>query len=114
MKDVKPIPRVTAQSVQDHIPHKPRIQLRMEYEILSPILDLHGMTLQQAHAAVMQHVAACVTMFPYVTIITGKSGIMHEQLPDWVNTIAQIRSCEPINGGGAFRLCFKKPRPKHK
>jgi DNA-nicking Smr family endonuclease len=77
-------------------------------------LDLHGMTLSQAYQAVQHHVQQGVHAYTYVTIITGKSGIMHEQLPDWLNHMTQIRSCDPINGGGAYKISFKKTRHTQK
>lgn len=77
-------------------------------------LDLHGMTLAQAYQAVQHHVQQGVHAYAYVTIITGKSGIMQGELPDWVRNMQGIRMCEPINGGGAFRISFKKTRQQHR
>ncbi len=77
-------------------------------------LDLHGMTLAQAYQAVQHHVQQGVHAYAYVTIITGKSGIMQGELPDWVRNMQGIRMCESINGGGAFRISFKKTRHKKK
>lgn len=77
-------------------------------------LDLHGMTLAQAYDAVSNMVQQGVHNYSYVTVITGKSGVMQGELPDWVGRMQGIRMCEPINGGGAFRISFKKTRHKHK
>ncbi len=77
-------------------------------------LDLHGMTLAQAYDAVHNHVQQGHQTHAYVTVITGKSGVMQGELPDWVRNMQGIRMCEPINGGGAFRISFKKTRHKKK
>jgi DNA-nicking Smr family endonuclease len=89
-------------------PHPiPRIK-QLDTTHVSPILDLHGMTLSEAHAAVSNHVMHMKHKFTYVTVITGKSGIMRDQLPSWLSHMNEVRSCESDRGGGAYRITFKR------
>lgn len=76
----------------------------------NPILDLHGMTLSQAHAATQNHVTLMRHRFSYVTVITGKSGILRDQLPHWVQVWSDVRSCELDKSGGAYKIWFKRTR----
>ncbi len=74
-------------------------------------LDLHGMTLDQAHAAVRRMVAdAQHCGLKHVNIITGLSGPIRREFPFWVEQLSQVRRFETLNGGGAFKLhLVKKP-----
>lgn len=93
------------------VPASPQIKFTpKQVSHVSPILDLHGMTLSEAHAAVLHHVQQMKPHFPYVTIITGKSGVMKQELPVWVNNLAGVTSCEHDRGGGAYRITFKRDR----
>lgn len=51
------------------------------------VLDLHGMTAAQAHAAVLQFVlGAYGARLRVVEIITGKGEVLHRELPLWLNS----------------------------
>ena len=109
-QDVQPLkkPSVVPVSMTNYISHpKP-------HNHVNHTLDLHGMTLAQAYQSVTDHVQQASGSYAYVTIVTGKSGVMQSELPDWVCRMQGIRSCESMNGGGAFRILFKKTRHKHK
>lgn len=76
--------------------------------------DLHGMTLQDAHAKVQSEIAHARHTFKYMTFITGKSGQMQKEFSHWLSQQAHVHRCEPLNGGGAYRIWFKKTRHKQK
>ncbi len=76
-----------------------------------PVLDLHNLTLQEAHAAVASFLYASHTAGRReVTVITGKSGQIAREFPIWANLNPLVRRCDPLNGGGAFIVKFKKPK----
>ena len=63
---------------------------------LHDVLDLHGLTLQQAFTAVqnfiLQHQENGSKV---ITIITGKKGRIKNELPIWCEKFSRIRRCEP-------------------
>lgn len=67
-------------------------------------IDLHGMSIQQAHATTLQHLEFWKDQTKSIVFITGKSGIIREEFCHWV----QNAKIEPLNGGGAFRVFLKK------
>lgn len=74
-------------------------------------LDLHGMTLAQAHVETQWFVAqAHQAGAKSVVIITGLSGPIRREFPLWVENLTPIRRLQPLNGEGAFRLHFVKRR----
>jgi DNA-nicking Smr family endonuclease len=76
----------------------------------SDILDLHGLTFEAAHIHTVMHVEQFARCVKSVTVITGKSGSMQEHLPRWLADHAMVRNIQPLNGGGAFRVWFRKHR----
>lgn len=68
----------------------------------STVLDLHGMTVQEAYLAVAEFIStrSCTD----VLIITGKSGIIRKECPVWLDLNKKIRFYVEENGGGAFRI----------
>jgi dsDNA-specific endonuclease/ATPase MutS2 len=93
-----PVPRITP-SVTQHV---------------SPILDLHGMTLQDAHALVQSEISQSQHTFKYMTFITGKSGQMQKEFPDWLRHHPHVSRVDETNTGGAYKVWFKRTRHKHK
>lgn len=67
-------------------------------------IDLHGMTIQQAHATTLQYLDFWKDQTKSLIFITGKSGIIRQEFCHWV----QNARIEPLNGGGAFRVFLKK------
>lgn len=84
-------------------------QFRAEYETnwsYEPsTLDLHGMTVQEAYGAVRQFLST--TSHKDVTIITGLSGQIREEFPEWIALHGRVRHSTILNGGGAFHLRLK-------
>jgi hypothetical protein len=97
IKDVTPLgqpePANSSQAVE-RIIHSPRASQ----------LDLHGLTLVEAHTATMNLVAATDRS---VTVVTGISGVIKKEFPHWFDHLPHIK-IEEMNGGGAFRLFFRK------
>ena len=65
-------------------------------------LDLHGMTVQEAYMATVDFINSRTQNT--ITIITGKSGQICQEFPEWMNLNRHVRSWEELNGGGAFRI----------
>lgn len=72
--------------------------------------DLHGMTLQQAYHAVQQALQEGGGSQGSITFVTGKSGKIREEFPRWLEGHQEILRTEELNGGGAFRVVFRKKR----
>jgi hypothetical protein len=107
-QDVKPILHDKVPSAS-HFPVKVRPVRNVNHT-----WDLHGMTLMDAHATVNREIDESRNSFKYMTFITGKSGQMQKEFPDWLRHHPHVHRCEPLNDGGAFRIWFKKTRHKHK
>lgn len=73
-----------------------------------PVLDLHGMTVQQAHEAAVAHVASHMGTFKWVTIITGKSGVIKSEAETWLASLPGVSSVSTARGDGALVVKFKK------
>ena len=74
-------------------------------------LDLHGMTIQQAHEEAVAYVRdAYWEGAREVTIVTGRSGDIRREFPTWMRLHERVRSFDTINGDGAFKVRIK-PRP---
>jgi DNA-nicking Smr family endonuclease len=74
------------------------------------VLDLHGMTLADAHRASLEHVyqAKQAGDYRYVTIITGLSGQICDEFPRWFENHSLVRSVKALRGGGAWEIWLKK------
>ena len=88
----------------------PEVSLPAPRSNKSPVLDLHGMTLTDAHRTVLAHIedAALEGKLRYVTIITGLSGSIHEEFPRWLESHKDVRIINPLRGGGAFEVWLRK------
>jgi DNA-nicking Smr family endonuclease len=82
----------------------------------SRTLDLHGMTLNEAHAQTKKAVYEANVFYglKYITIITGLSGQIRREFPFWIEALPEVKKLEVLNGGGAFKVFLKKKnqRPK--
>lgn len=45
-----------------------------------------------------------------ITVVTGKSGPICREFPLWMEGHPSVRDVEELNGGGAFRVRFKKAK----
>ncbi len=88
-----------------------------EPQYLRKRLDLHGMTVSEAHGKVnnffLEHLESQTES---AVVITGKSGQISHEFQDWCKQIKGIRKVEPIidsrGGIGSYRIWFKKTRVK--
>ncbi len=73
------------------------------------LLDLHGLTVAQAHAQFKSFITQnSLRNSKYVTIITGLSGIIQREFPFWTISMPEIRRIETLNGGGAFKVYLRR------
>lgn len=96
---VKDVTRL-GEPVNDHIP--PPLYVIEE----NPMLDLHGLTLVDAHRYTMDYVNGASGK--YVMIITGLSGQIKKEFVHWFDNHKTVRKIEEMNGGGAYKIFFKK------
>lgn len=74
-----------------------------------PFVDLHGLTVADAHRRVDEVIAMAAHHHEeHVTIVTGRSGIIRREFEHWVAGKAGVAGIEELNGGGAFRLRLRK------
>jgi hypothetical protein len=68
----------------------------------SKTLDLHGMTIHVACAAAKTF----LTESPHrdVIVITGKSGQISYEFPDWCHCWPRVTTVTQLSGGGAYRV----------
>jgi DNA-nicking Smr family endonuclease len=71
-------------------------------------LDLHGLTLAEAHAQTFAFLAATRHHYRYVTIVTGVSGPIRYEFLHWIDRHPDVRHCESLPGDGSFRLYYRK------
>jgi hypothetical protein len=88
-------------------PPSPHSQRAVE-PTLGHTLDLHGLTLTDAHAKTVELLSHGCYRFRYVTIITGLSGAIRQEFLQWIDGYPMVQRIETINGGGGFRVHFRK------
>lgn len=66
-------------------------------------LDLHGLTVQEAHRASLDFIATSGS-HKKLTIITGKSGQIKQEFERWMEAIPKIHSVKAKCDGGAFTV----------
>jgi hypothetical protein len=77
----------------------------------SRCLDMHGMTIAEAHRSFKDWVSSLqASGTPNGVIITGKSGEIRREFPTWADLHPSIGQIEEMNGGGAFRVFIRRPR----
>lgn len=75
---------------------------------LGHTLDLHGRSLTEAHAQTIELLSSGCYRYRYVTIITGLSGAIRQEFLRWIDGYPMVQRIEAINGGGGFRVYFRK------
>lgn len=66
------------------------------------VLDLHGRTVQVAYHDSMEFINTRTGRD--ILIITGKSGIIRKEFPEWLRLNPRILYWEEQSSGGAFRI----------
>lgn len=78
---------------------------------LPDAIDLHGLPVHDAYRATLFFLACAKDAHRAVTVITGRSGAIRREFPFWVAHRPEVRRCEALNGGGAFRLHLRRSKP---
>jgi DNA-nicking Smr family endonuclease len=73
----------------------------------STTLDLHGMTLTEAHRATLDFIDASGS-HRKLTIITGKSGQIKAEFTHWLEGIPKVHSVKAKCDGGAYTVRILK------
>lgn len=75
----------------------------------SGTLDLHNLTIKDAHSAALSHVDRAALMgLEKVTVITGKSGPISAEFQHWIQGRSNVRRAVPLNDGGAWEVWLRK------
>lgn len=89
----------------------PKARIFVRDVSVKKVLDLHGLTVQQAFEEARQFVAkGNEAGFKHVTIITGLSGQIRSEFEQWMKNNPLVRETKMINGGGAFKVYFFKKK----
>lgn len=75
-------------------------------------LDLHGLTVAEAHTRTSNFLLLARSHYDYVTVVTGRSGAIRDEFLHWLSDDRGISRVEPLNGSGAFRIYFRKQRKR--
>lgn len=68
-------------------------------------VDLHGDSVHGAYERVRDTVSrARHAGRGEIVVVTGRSGSIRVEFPDWAALNPEVRGCEPMNGGGAYRV----------
>ena len=73
-------------------------------------LDLHGYYVHDAWLEFKSFINEQKHL-KYVTVITGK-GKIQEEFEHWVSTNPELKSCELLSTGGAYKVYYKKDKKK--
>ena len=76
-------------------------------EFLPDSIDLHNMTVEDAHRRTKSFLDAVTKHKKQVRVITGKSGIICREFPLWMEVRDDVRRTVKENGGGSFIVKFK-------
>jgi len=72
-------------------------------------IDLHGLTLNDAHSLVAEMIEECYyNKEKTIQFITGRSGEIHREFPMWIENNSKVRIFE--NQGGAFNVTLRKKK----
>lgn len=73
-----------------------------------PRMDLHGVTVHEAFALVQEHVYQGYQQgYKRLTIITGRSGQINQELPRWLERNPRVRSVTQMPNGGSWEVLIK-------
>ena len=89
------------------ISRAPALHVRVQPAKPSSILDLHGMTLAQAHRAFQMFAAEAARNYKTAIVITGRSGQIRREFPAWASLHPRIRSSSMMPNQGSFKVTMK-------
>ena len=116
----------TARSLSPEARIDPNLRRRLQKnrQPIEATLDLHGLTLEQAHKRLAQFVAMqCAAGHKFVLLVTGKgvggNGVLRRAVPEWLNTpplaqhIVAFGAAAVVHGGsGALYVHLRSTAPK--
>lgn len=75
------------------------------------VLDLHGLTLNAAHARALEFLREANRIgHRRVIVITGLSGEIRREFPMWIENLPYVRKSTVLSGGGAFEVLLPKQK----
>lgn len=89
-------------------PKPSRPEIAVVRVIASREIDLHGLSMAEAHSFTMDFLEGASGS---VTVVTGISGAIRREFPQWFDHLPHIR-LEELNGGGAYRIHIRRKRKK--
>ena len=76
--------------------------------VYSPRMDLHGVTVHEAFGMVQDHIyQGAQNGYKRLTIITGRSGQINQELPRWLERNSYVRSVTQLPNGGSWEVTIK-------
>lgn len=101
-------------------PKRLKVHAAPARELMS-VLDLHGLTVEEAYRTVCRFITLHVREnTKYITLITGKGtkdkeGRIHQEIAGWLETPffkEKINQVRWLNGGGALEIMLKRKKKK--
>lgn len=101
-------------------PKRLKVHAAPARELMS-VLDLHGLTVEEAYHTVCRFITLHVREnTKYITLITGKGtkdkeGRIHQEITGWLETPffkEKINQVRWLNGGGALEIMLKRKKKK--
>lgn len=101
-------------------PKRLKVHAAPARELMS-VLDLHGLTVEEAYHTVCHFITLHVREnTKYITLITGKGtkdkeGRIHQEITGWLETPffkEKINQVRWLNGGGALEIMLKRKKKK--
>jgi DNA-nicking Smr family endonuclease len=72
-------------------------------------LDLHGYTIAAAFLAVNAFIErGHADGFKFLTIITGRSGVIAKEFPEWMSRNGLVKQSQLQNNRGSYRVFLSK------
>lgn len=101
--DCQPLSRVSRVTTTPSIP-------KMKRTYWEPILDLHNMSLEEAHSSTHEHIDNAVSLgWTRITLITGLSGKIKYEFETWLlKHRSNIKRINQKSGGGAYEIWLRK------
>jgi len=83
------------------------VRQQKERASFNTTIDLHGLSLQSAFDKTFSHIDHAKKLkITEITVITGKSGDICREFPNWLTYRPDIKKISPLNGGGAYLISF--------
>lgn len=100
---------ITPQPRNVVVAETPKTRPEVKSISFSTVLDLHHLTLQQAHEASNAHLEQAYYLgIRKVQHITGKSGQISQEFETWAKLNPRVRKIQKQNDGGAWLLWLVK------